>query len=64
MVSGILGGFLPFWHFLVVILPGLDLAAIRSPVVLTSLANGSLKRHSFSNGQKQVRNCNAASKMV
>ena len=34
------------------IIDGFDPAAIRSPVVLSSLANGSLKRHSSSNGQK------------
>ena len=38
--------------FAIVALFGSDPAVIRSPVALSSLANGSLKRHSSSNGQK------------
>ena len=40
------------YFFAIVAVFGSDPAVIRSPVVLSSLANGSLKRYSSSNGQK------------
>ena len=58
MISGIFGViFAILLHF------GSDPAVIRSPAVLSFLANGSLKRHSSMQWSK-VTNFNATSKMV